>query len=128
MSTHSLFPEQSFSHTLGEIAINRDDPCELVRELVSNAHDAAATRIDVVPLPDRRGLLVFDNGHGLSQHESARRNGVLPFVAFFSIGKGTKTRGEGIGYKCQGAKLCFALSRFTLHIARQCLPKHGKQR
>jgi hypothetical protein len=114
VATSGLHPEQSFSHTLGEIAINRDDPCELVRELVSNAHDAAATRIDVVPLPDRRGLLVFDNGHGLSQHESARRNGVLPFVAFFSIGRGTKTRGEGIGYKCQGAKLCFASSRFTV--------------
>jgi hypothetical protein len=38
-------------------------------------------------------------------------NGVTPWVAFFSIGKSTKKKGESIGYKCQGSKLCFACSR-----------------
>jgi len=39
---------------------------------------------------------------------------ILPYVAFFSIGLGTKTKGEQIGYKCQGSKLCFASNRFLL--------------
>src|SRR5690606_38282143 len=30
------------------------------------------------------------------------------------IGKSTKTKGAGIGYKCQGSKLCFACSRILV--------------
>ena len=109
-----LFPQQSFEHTLREISVNRDDPCELVRELVSNSYDAGAKNIYVVPLYQSKGLLFFDDGCGLSQSKKDEVKGVLPYVAFFSIGKGTKTQGEQIGYKCQGSKLCFASRRFSL--------------
>jgi hypothetical protein len=90
------------------------DPCEVVRELISNASDANATEVLVLPYIERKGLVFFDNGVGLSQAEKDMKNGVVPYVAFFSIGKTTKVRGQGIGYKCQGSKLCFASSRVTV--------------
>jgi hypothetical protein len=107
-------PQQSFQHTLREIAVNRQDPCELVRELVSNAYDAKAPEIIVMPYLQKKGLIFFDNGSGLSDNEVDKKNGIVPYVAFFSIGRTTKTRGAGIGYKCQGSKLCFASSRVTV--------------
>jgi hypothetical protein len=97
-----------------EIAVNREDPCEVVRELISNATDANATDIRVFPYMERKGLVFFDNGAGLSQAEKDMKHGVVPYVAFFSIGKTTKVRGQGIGYKCQGSKLCFASLRVTV--------------
>jgi hypothetical protein len=107
-------PQQSFQHTLKEIAVNRQDPCELVRELVSNAYDAKATEIIVMPYLQKKGLIFFDNGVGLSESETDKKNGIVPYVAFFSIGRTTKIKGSGIGYKCQGSKLCFASSRVTV--------------
>ena len=108
-----LNPKQSFQHTLQEISVNRDSPCELVRELVSNAVDAIAKNILVFPLLERKGLIFFDDGIGLSMASNTDLP-VSPYVAFFSIGFGTKTKGEQIGYKCQGSKLCFASNRFAL--------------
>ena len=109
-----MTPKQSFQHTLREISVNRANPCELPRELISNAYDAGASNIFVFPLVQKRGLLFFDDGVGLSAQESAKKNDVVPYVAFFSIGKGTKTVGQQIGYKCQGSKLCFASRRFSV--------------
>ncbi len=110
----TLHPEQSYQHTLREISVNRSNPCELVRELISNSYDAGATQIHVFPLVQKRGLIFFDNGVGLSDNKKDSINGITPYVAFFSIGKGTKFPGKQIGYKCQGSKLCFASSRFSL--------------
>ncbi|HEX5746105.1 MAG TPA: hypothetical protein VFZ09_07665 [Archangium sp.] len=109
-----LTPVQSFQHTLREISVNRANPCELVRELISNSYDAGANRILVFPLIQKKGLLFFDNGKGLSEAEKDKLNDIEPYRAFFSIGKGTKTKGEQIGYKCQGSKLCFASRRFSV--------------
>jgi hypothetical protein len=108
------YPTQSFEHTLREISVNRNDPCELVRELVSNSYDAGAKNIHLFPLYDQKGLIYFDDGIGLSESSNDAVKGVLPYEAFFSIGKGTKTPGDQIGYKCQGSKLCFASKRFSL--------------
>jgi hypothetical protein len=73
-----------------------------------------ATDIRILPYIERKGLVFFDNGVGLSQAEKDKKLGVVPYVAFFSIGKTTKVRGQGIGYKCQGSKLCFASGRVTV--------------
>ena len=78
-----MTPEVSFTHTLSEISVNRADPCELVRELISNAYDAGATLMRAYALTDKRGLLFFDNGTGLSRDDRDRRNDILPYVAFF---------------------------------------------
>jgi hypothetical protein len=94
MSLSKLTPKQSFQHTLQEISVNRESPCELVRELISNSYDAEAKKILVFPLLERKGLIFFDDGIGLSMDGNTEAS---PYVAFFSIGFGTKTRGEQIG-------------------------------
>lgn len=105
-------PQIEFKHVLGELSVNRNDPCEVVRELISNSYDAQAPHIAYIPIKDRQGLIFLDDGKGLS-HE-VEVNGITPWEAFFSIGKSTKKQGDSIGYKCQGSKLCFACSRILV--------------
>jgi hypothetical protein len=95
-----------------EISANRESPCELIRELVSNAYDAHAKNILIFPLLEKKGIIFFDDGVGLSIEKEEYE--IAPYDAFFSIGIEMKTRGETIGYKCQGAKLCFDSIRFSL--------------
>jgi Histidine kinase-, DNA gyrase B-, and HSP90-like ATPase len=106
------FPEIDYKHVLSELSVNRKDPCEVVRELISNSYDAQSLTIKIYPLLQYKGFVFFDNGTGLSGTEVI--NKITPYKAFFSIGKSTKIQGEFIGYKCQGSKLCFASSKFTL--------------
>jgi hypothetical protein len=105
-------PEIDYRHVLSELSVNRKDPCEVIRELISNSYDAQASKIEIYPLLNYSGFIFFDNGIGLSETEEF--NGITPYRAFFSIGKSTKIQGEAIGYKCQGSKLCFASKKFTL--------------
>jgi hypothetical protein len=105
-------PEIDYKHVLSELSVNRKDPCEVIRELISNSYDAQASRIEIYPLLQYQGFIFFDNGIGLSETEEV--NGITPYRAFFSIGKSTKIQGDFIGYKCQGSKLCFASKKFAL--------------
>lgn len=106
-------PEIAFTHILSELSVNRKYPCEVIRELTSNSYDAEATAIEIYPLPEKKGFIFVDNGTGLSEHPLEGQS-ISQYRAFFSIGKTTKTKGENIGYKCQGSKLCFAASRFAV--------------
>lgn len=105
-------PQIDFRHVLTELAVNRKDPCEVLRELISNSYDAGAKTILYFPILQNEGFVFFDDGDGLDQTKKIR--GITPYNAFFSIGKSTKTFGTTVGYKCQGTKLCFASSRFAL--------------
>jgi hypothetical protein len=105
-------PAIDFSHVLGELSVNRNDPCEVIRELISNAYDAGANNMWVVPLVQFKTFIFVDDGTGISG--TTVINGITPWRAFFSIGRGTKKLGTSIGYKCQGTKLCFASTRFKL--------------
>lgn len=103
-------PVIDFQHVLNELSVNRNDPCEVIRELISNAYDAGAKTIKLAAIQTLKGICFFDDGSGLSR--STEFNGITPYSAFFSIGKSTKRKGDGgIGYKCQGSKLCFAANR-----------------
>lgn len=104
-----MHPQIEFKHVLGELSVNRNDPCEVIRELISNSYDAKAKNIFYAPLKTEHGFIFFDDGSGLNT--ATKSNGITPYEAFFSIGKSTKQKGEAIGYKCQGSKLCFACSR-----------------
>lgn len=106
------YPIISYTHILSELSVNRKDPCEVIRELISNSYDANASIIEIYPLLSEKGFIFFDNGTGLSEQQEI--NGITPYVAFFSIGKSTKIQGEAIGYKCQGSKLCFASKKITI--------------
>jgi len=106
----ALHPTIDFQHVLKELSVNRTDPCEVIRELVSNAYDAGANEIRIAVAASKKGFVFFDNGSGLDQANQV--NEITPYQAFFSIGKSTKIKGDGgVGYKCQGSKLCFAASR-----------------
>ncbi len=105
-------PQINYKHVLGELSVNRKDPCEILRELISNSYDAGAKDIHYYPLLQYGGLLFFDNGVGLN--DEVETNGITPYDAFFSIGRSTKTFGTSVGHKCQGSKLCFASTRFAL--------------
>ena len=59
-------PRIEFKHVLGELSVNRHDPCEVLRELISNSYDANATKIIYSPLNEERGLIFYDNGSGLN--------------------------------------------------------------
>ena len=106
------YPVISYNHILSELSVNRKDPCEVIRELISNSYDANAAQIQIYPLLQEKGFIFFDDGIGLSETEEI--NGITPYRAFFSIGKSTKIQGESIGYKCQGSKLCFASKKITI--------------
>ena len=58
-------PQIEFKHVLGELSVNRNDPCEVLRELVSNSYDAHASHIVYMPLKDRNGMVFLDDGSGL---------------------------------------------------------------
>jgi len=65
-------------------------------ELVANALDAGASRIDINLRPEEGTLEVTDNGHGMGEKE---------FREFHDFASSTKTRGSGIGFAGLGAKL-----------------------
>ncbi|QSJ19423.1 ATP-binding protein [Nostoc sp. UHCC 0702] len=106
------YPDISYTHVMTELSVNRKDPCEVIRELISNSYDAQASIIQIYPLLQYQGFIFFDDGTGLSETQVI--NEITPYRAFFSIGKSTKIPGDFIGYKCQGSKLCFASKKFTL--------------
>ncbi len=105
-------PQIDFTHVLRELSVNRTDPCEIVRELISNSYDAKSTKIRYAAIESLKGFIYWDNGDGLCT--TTQSNEITPWEAFFSIGKSTKIKGESIGYKCQGSKLCFASSRILV--------------
>jgi hypothetical protein len=74
------------------------------------------------PLAHKSGFAFLDDGSGLSVGVAAA--GISPWEAFFSIGKSTKAKGAGIGYKCQGSKLCFASKRI---LVATLFDKSGEQ-
>jgi len=104
----------SYENIFADIAKNRKDPCEVIRELISNAYDANASIINIYPLLQYEGFIFFDNGIGLSENDSEKVNEITPYESFFSIGISTKDFGNAIGYKCQGSKLCFDSNRFDM--------------
>ena len=108
-----IFPQIDYTHVLSELSVNRQDPCEVIRELISNSYDAKANMIWYYPLEEFNGLIFIDNGLGLKTEVEEGKK-ISNYEAFFSIGKTTKLKGETIGYKCQGSKLCFASSEISV--------------
>lgn len=70
-------------------------------ELVANSLDAGASRIDINIRPEDGTLEVVDNGRGMSEKE---------FKEYHDFASSTKTRGSGIGFAGQGAKLALNFS------------------
>lgn len=68
---HALFPE-TYLDSVAKNNLGSRDRCQFVRELLSNAQDACASDVILVPLlsdaPGKPvGLLCWDNGIGMSR-------------------------------------------------------------
>lgn len=125
--TNKITPRIAFKHVLEELSVNRKDPCEVIRELISNSYDARASGMWYAPLIEERGFVFLDDGTGMSLDDDPVHL-ISPFASFFSIGCSTKTRGAQVGHKCQGSKLCFASQRILLVTKTQHDAKwHTKQ-
>ena len=70
-------------------------------ELIANSLDAGATRIEIRFEPNRRTLVVKDNGRGMTASD---------FDQYHDFAAGLKTRGTGIGFAGVGAKISFNIA------------------
>jgi len=68
----------------------------ILTEIVANALDSSATRIELRPGPPDGTLTVVDDGSGMRRRELAR---------YHDVAASTKARGEGIGFAGVGIKL-----------------------
>ena len=68
----------------------------ILTEIVANALDSSATRIELRPAPAHGTLTVVDDGSGMRRRELAR---------YHDVAASTKARGEGIGFAGVGIKL-----------------------
>mgnify|MGYP000680423349 CR=1 FL=1 len=67
----SLFEEDYLVRTLGRIA---HDPYIAITELVANAWDAGASKVDItVPTEKNNSLVISDNGHGMTDQQFKER-------------------------------------------------------
>jgi len=70
-------------------------------ELIANALDAGATKILINYDPERKVLIVTDNGKGMNKSQ---------FDEYHDFAAGLKRRGEGIGFAGLGAKVSFNIA------------------
>jgi hypothetical protein len=74
----------------------------ILTEVVANALDSGATRIQLFTNPAEATLTIVDDGRGMLRRELAR---------YHDIASSTKSRGEGIGFAGVGIKLGLLVSR-----------------
>jgi len=91
---------QNLIRDLAEIYPFDVDEVVLV-ELVANALDAKPTRISIDFDPNKRILVVTDNGKGMTASD---------FDQYHDFAAGLKTRGTGIGFAGVGAKISFNIA------------------
>jgi hypothetical protein len=92
-----------------EIASDFEDPLEVLRESLSNAYDADATRVDITILnrPDGSDIIIEDDGHGMNERD---------LESFFDLGNSRKT--DSIGYKGHGTKIFYKSDRIEVTTVR----------
>jgi hypothetical protein len=82
----------------------------ILTEVVANALDSGATRIELLTNPADTTLTIVDNGRGMQRRELTR---------FHDIAASTKTRGESIGFAGVGIKLGLLVSREVVTETRR---------
>lgn len=82
-----------------EIASDFEDPLEVIREALSNSHDAKATEVVIEIKQDdlgRNTLIIEDDGEGMNDRD---------LESFFDLGNSRKE--DAIGYKGHGTKIYY---------------------
>lgn len=92
-----------------ELAENKVDALELIREGLSNAKDHGADRVWIHNFRndprDSPSVCLIDNGDGMSEER---------LKAFWGVGASRKGARKSIGYKGHGTKLFFASQRLSV--------------
>src|SRR3989338_7449538 len=90
-------------HLLEDIRDSYRMPVEevILAELVANALDSKAHRIDFTVNPDERFLRCVDNGIGMKRQQ---------LKEYHNIAASAKVRGAGIGFAGVGAKLALLMA------------------
>lgn len=101
-----------------ELAQNKVDALELLREALANAKDHGAKRVWIKTTGGTKGstapdILLMNDGEGMGPAELS---------AFWGVSTSVKP-GRAIGYKGHGTKLFFAAQR--LHVATRCAGEPG---
>lgn len=94
----------NLKHLLEDIRDSYVTPAEetIITELVANALDSGAARVDFWTNREEGHLTVVDDGSGMSRKT---------FVPYHDIAATTKARGKGIGFAGVGAKLSLLLAK-----------------
>ncbi|MBC2579025.1 ATP-binding protein [Clostridium sp. DJ247] len=101
-------PEVKDTSLFREIAKNIVNPLEVLREAVSNSHDAEAKTITVVTYRNMNGVFVLeiqDDGKGMCLEDIHR---------FFNLGDSDKSK-FGIGEKGLGTKIYLKSDKITIY-------------
>ncbi|WP_053956223.1 ATP-binding protein [Inediibacterium massiliense] len=100
-------PKVKDTSVFREIAQNIVNPLEILREAISNSHDAEAKNISIIVFRNDMGKFVLeiqDDGNGMDLEEIHR---------FFNLGDSNKNK-IGIGEKGLGTKIYFKSDRITI--------------
>ncbi|MEK7625221.1 MAG: ATP-binding protein [Patescibacteria group bacterium] len=94
----------NLKHLLEDIRDSYSSPIEevIITELVANALDSGASRLDFITDPENLSLTCIDNGRGMTRAQ---------FREYHNIASSSKTRGQGIGFAGVGAKLSLLIAR-----------------
>ena len=117
MTQYNLTPTVDETQEFIEIANDFSNPLEVVREAISNAWDAGATRIDILfgmspsAGEDVLRITLRDNGHGMD------RKGLQ---SFFDLGNSLRRDDpNAIGEKGHGTKVYFNSSSIEIRTVRE---------
>ncbi|MCL9817785.1 ATP-binding protein [Natronocalculus amylovorans] len=96
-----------------EIASDFEDPLELIRESLSNSHDANSTEVEITVRDRPLGseIIIEDDGDGMDHGD---------LESFFDLGNSTK-RGlddESIGYKGHGTKIFYKSEEVVVNTTK----------
>lgn len=81
----------------------------ILTELIANSLDSGATTIRIDYMPEKRCLVVQDNGKGMTASQ---------FATYHDFAAELKTRGNGIGFAGVGAKISFNVADRVVSLTR----------
>jgi hypothetical protein len=99
-------------HLLEDLRDAYTGPLEetILTEVIANALDSGATRVQLITDASPATLTIIDNGRGMQRRDMAR---------YHDIAASTKQRGDGIGFAGVGIKLGLIVSREVITESRR---------
>lgn len=113
MNTEVKSPKVNEVNEFLEIASDFEDPLEVIRESLSNSHDAQATEVEITirDRPTGSEIIIEDNGEGMDRSD---------LESFFDLGNSSKRDPsvDSIGYKGHGTKIFYKSEQIIVNTAK----------